>query len=190
MSTAQPVCPPAMQPRQMTSSHPRQTTIDERPTTVHDHESPQSRFPRRRPGHPLSARHQSPAQRDAPAGRQAHHSIRRRRGDGLRLRPDPHHHRPRQAGHRRPLRRQLRTREDARGAPQDRPAQDRPQDFRHDARRLRPPERSAGPGPRRAHGARTRRQRAFRRAARRRRHRRPVPASSRWSTSSTRSSAP
>ena len=48
--------------------------------------------------------------------------------------------------HRRSLRRQLRTRAHARRSQEDRPAQNRPQHFRHDARRLHPPERGAGLG--------------------------------------------
>ena len=48
---------------------------------------------------------------------------------------------------------------------QDRSAEDRAPDFRHDARRLRPAEGSAGAGTRRADGARTGGRRAVRRAA-------------------------
>jgi hypothetical protein len=68
----------------------------------------QSRFPRRRPGHALSARHQGGAQGDAAGGGQAADPV--RGGRGLRRRHPPHdlRHRAQQARHRRPLRHRLR----------------------------------------------------------------------------------
>ena len=47
-------------------------------------ESSQSSFSRRRSWDPISARYQSAAEGDAAAGRQADHSVRRRRGAALR----------------------------------------------------------------------------------------------------------
>ena len=63
-----------------------------------------------------------------------------------RLRPDHHRHRSRQERHRRPLRRQLRTGENAGRARQERTALHRAPDFRHDPRRLHAPEGSLGLG--------------------------------------------
>ena len=147
---------------------------------IHETEGLQGSFPRGWTGHSLSPGHQGAAQGNDAAGGQAHHSVWRGRGAGLGLRPDHRRHRPRQGGHRRPLRRQLRTGKDAGGARQDRPAGHRPPDLGHDPHRLRPTEGSHGPGPRGVDGARTGRRRAVRGHSRRRHHRLPkFPASSR-----------
>src|ERR1019366_3442671 len=88
------------------------TTNGWRPPQTADR--PQSDFSARPIGAPLPPSHQSSTERNAAAGRQAHHSVWRGRSAGGRMQPDHHHYRTRQERDRRSLRRQLFAGEDAR----------------------------------------------------------------------------
>ena len=78
---------------------------------------PQGRVSRRRPRHPLPARHQDRAEGNAADHRQAADPVRRRRGDRSRLRHAGLRHQPLQARGRRLFRQGLRARTEARDAP-------------------------------------------------------------------------
>ena len=95
----------------------------------------------------------------------------------------PHHHRAREARHRRPLRPQLRARALPRAVGEARPARRRPGRQRHRRHPLHPPARSTRSRPRGERRARARRRRAVRGAPRRRHHgRRRAAARARCST--------
>ena len=145
-----------------------------RPRTGH-----QGGRPRRRPRHPVPARHQGDAQGDAAGRRQAGHPVRRRGGRRGRPRRRPDGHRPQQARAGGPLRPQLRARGGAGGQGRHRPAQ-RVRECRRARRHaLHAPGRPARARPRRAVRGAPRRRRAVRRAARRRPDRPARPAAHR-----------
>ena len=121
----------------------------------HGWHDPQGRLPCRGSRHPIPARDQGAAERDAGARRQAGHPVRRRGGRPIRRRQHRHRDRPRQERDRGSLRRRRGAGELSRAARQDCAARGNPQDHEADQRVVRPPGRAARPRPRRARDART-----------------------------------
>ena len=122
-------------PRRNPANAPLRTWSPLMPAPPKTH--PQSRPSRGWPRHPLPARDQGDAERDADRRRSPRHPARGRRGEGRRHRAFRLRHRPQQGRHRGPFRQPVRARADARRAREDkraggaprRPARRRPDEL-------------------------------------------------------------